>query len=38
VRQDILENGGGRTELEAGSLHRYVRRPEADVLIEAAAP
>jgi len=37
VRQDILEHSGGRIELEAGSLYRYIRRLEADGLIEAAA-
>ena len=37
VRQDILEHSGGRIELEAGSLYRYIRRLEADALIEAAA-
>jgi DNA-binding PadR family transcriptional regulator len=34
LRQEILDHTGGRVELEAGNLYRYVRRLEEDGLLE----
>jgi len=36
IRQDILEHTGGRVELEAGNLYRFIRRLETEHLIEPA--
>jgi DNA-binding PadR family transcriptional regulator len=34
IRQDIIDHTGGKLELEAGNLYRYIRRLEDDALIE----
>lgn len=34
IRQEIIDHTGGRIELEAGNLYRYMRRLEEDALIE----
>jgi DNA-binding PadR family transcriptional regulator len=34
IRQEILDHTGGKLELEAGNLYRYIRRLEDDHLIE----
>ncbi len=36
IRQDIVEHTGGRVELEAGNLYRYLRALEENDLIEPA--
>ena len=37
IRQDILDHTGGKIELEAGNLYRYIRRLEEDGLIEPSS-
>ena len=37
IMQDVLEHTGGRTELEAGSLYRTIRRLGAEGLLEESA-
>jgi DNA-binding PadR family transcriptional regulator len=37
IRQEILDHTGGRVELEAGNLYRYVRRLEEDGLVEPSS-
>jgi len=37
IRQDVLEQSGGRIELEAGTLYRHIRRLESASLIEASS-
>src|SRR3954471_1515959 len=37
IRQEVVEQSGGRIELEAGNLYRYMRRLEDDELIAPAA-
>src|SRR5215218_10024159 len=34
IRQEIIDHTGGRIELEAGNLYRYIRRLEESELIE----
>jgi DNA-binding PadR family transcriptional regulator len=36
IRQDILDHTGGKLELEAGNLYRYIRRLEEEDLIAPA--
>src|SRR6185369_16258490 len=39
LRQDILDQSGGKIALEAGTLYRHIRRLEdARLVAEAAAP
>ena len=37
IRQEIIEHTGGKLELEAGNLYRYIRRLEEEDLIEQAS-
>jgi DNA-binding PadR family transcriptional regulator len=37
IRQEIIDHTGGRIELEAGNLYRYLRRLEDDGLVEQSA-
>jgi DNA-binding PadR family transcriptional regulator len=37
IRQEVVEQSGGRIELEAGNLYRYMRRLEEDELIAPSA-
>ena len=37
IRSDVLEQSGGRIELEAGTLYRHIRRLESASLIEASS-
>jgi DNA-binding PadR family transcriptional regulator len=37
IRQEIIDHTGGKIELEAGNLYRYIRRLEEDELIEQSA-
>jgi DNA-binding PadR family transcriptional regulator len=37
IRQEIIEHTGGRVELEAGNLYRYLRRLEDEELVALAA-
>ena len=37
IRQEIIDHTGGKIELEAGNLYRYIRRLEDDGLLEQSS-
>lgn len=37
IRQEIIDHTGGRIELEAGNLYRYIRRLEEDGMLEESS-
>ena len=37
IRQEIIDHTGGKVELEAGNLYRYIRRLEEEGLLEPSS-